>query len=99
MWQKATVEVRWGSERALKKKNLQCNLHPVKFRLSFPGGSVVSKNKNKNKKPHLPMQETLDQEDPMEKEMATHSSILAWRMPRTGETGGLPSMGSQKNWT
>ena len=30
------------------------------------------------------------------KEMATHSSVLAWRIPGTGEPGGLPSMGSQK---
>ena len=30
----------------------------------------------------------------MEKEMATHSSVLAWRIPGTGEPGGLPSMGS-----
>ena len=29
----------------------------------------------------------------LEKEMATHSSVLAWRIPRTGEPGGLPSMG------
>ena len=29
----------------------------------------------------------------LEKEMATHSSVLAWRMPGTGEPGGLPSMG------
>ena len=35
-------------------------------------------------------------EDPLEKEMATHSSILAWRIPWTGENGGLPSMGSQR---
>ena len=33
--------------------------------------------------------------DPLEKEMATHSSILAWRIPRTEEPGGLQSMGSQ----
>ena len=33
---------------------------------------------------------------PMEKEMATHSSVLAWRIPGTGEPGGLPSMGSQR---
>ena len=32
----------------------------------------------------------------MEKEMATHSSILAWRIPRTEEPGGLPSMGSHR---
>ena len=30
----------------------------------------------------------------LEKEMATHSSVLAWRVPETGEPGGLPSMGS-----
>ena len=32
----------------------------------------------------------------LEKEMATHSSVLAWRVPGTGETGGLPSMGSHR---
>ena len=32
----------------------------------------------------------------LEKEMTTHSSILAWRMPGTGEPGGLPSMGSHR---
>ena len=31
----------------------------------------------------------------LEKEMTTHSSVLAWRIPGTGERGGLPSMGSQ----
>ena len=39
---------------------------------------------------------SLGQEDPMEKEMATHSSILAWRTPWTEEPGGLQSMGSQR---
>ena len=50
---------------------------------------------------HLPMQETqvqsLGWEDPLEEEMATHSSILAWRIPWTEEPGGLQSMGSQKS--
>ena len=45
------------------------------------------------------MQETqvrsLGWEDPLEKEMATHSSILAWKIPWTEETGRLQSMGSQ----
>ena len=45
------------------------------------------------------MQETgvrsLGWEDPLEKEMATHSSVLAWRIPWTEEPGGLQSMGSQ----
>ena len=35
-------------------------------------------------------------EDPLEKEMATHSSILAWRIPWTEEPGGLQSVGSQR---
>ena len=43
------------------------------------------------------MQETqvqsLGQEDPLEKEMATHSSIPAWKIPQTEEAGGLQSMG------
>ena len=57
-----------------------------------PGGSVV-------KNPLL-MQETwvqsLGWEDPLEEGMATHSSILAWRLPWTEEPGGLPSMGLQR---
>ena len=39
------------------------------------------------------------QEDPLEKEMATHLSILAWEIPWTEEPGRLQSMGSLKNWT
>ena len=39
---------------------------------------------------------SLDQEDPLEEEMATHSSILAWRIPWTEEPGGLQSVGSQR---
>ena len=38
---------------------------------------------------------SLDQEDPLEKGMATHSSILAWRIPWTEEPRGLQSIGSQ----
>ena len=38
----------------------------------------------------------LGREDPLEKEMAIHSSTLAWRIPGTGEPGGLPSMGSHR---
>ena len=39
---------------------------------------------------------SLGQEDPLEKGIATHSSILAWRIPWTKETGGLQSMGCQR---
>ena len=38
----------------------------------------------------------LGQEDPLEKRMATHSRILAWRIPPTEEPGGLQSVGSQR---
>ena len=39
---------------------------------------------------------SLDWEDPLEEEMATHSNILAWKIPWTEESGGLQSMGSQR---
>ena len=49
------------------------------------------------------MQETefqsLGWADPLEKEMTTHSSILAWEIPWTEEPGRIQSMGSQKSWT
>ena len=51
----------------------------------------------------LPMQETrvqsLDREDPLEKEMAPHCSILAWEIWWTEKPGRLQFMGSQKSWT
>ena len=53
----------------------------------FPSGS--------DGKELFAMQETLGQEDPLEDEMARHSSILAWKIPWTEEPGGLESMGSQ----
>ena len=40
---------------------------------------------------------SLGQEDPLEKELGTYSSILAWEIPRTEEPGGLQSMGSQES--
>ena len=42
---------------------------------------------------------SLGWEDPLEKGMATHSSILAWKIPWTEEPGGLQSMGSQESDT
>ena len=42
--------------------------------------------------------QSLGQEDPQEKGMATHSSILAWRIPWTEEPGRLQSMGSQESY-
>ena len=60
----------------------------------FPGGSAV-KNSPVVQEPQEPWVRFLRQEDPLEEGMATHSSILAWRIPWTGEPGGLQSMGSQ----
>ena len=57
--------------------------------LGFPGGSVV-----KNPPAIQEMQvQSLDREDPLQKNTATHSSILAWEIPETEEPGGLQSMG------
>ena len=58
----------------------------------FPGGSD-SKESAYNAKDLVP---SLGQEDPLEKGMATHSSILAWRIPWTEEPGGPQSMELQK---
>ena len=66
------------------------------FVTGLPGGPS-------GKESPLPMQKTQDtqvqslgQEDPWQEEMATHSSILAWRIPRTEEPGGLQSIKSQR---
>ena len=62
------------------------------YLMGFPGGSVV---KNPS-----PMQETwvqfLGREDPLEKEMATHTSSLAWKIPWTEQPGGLQCTGLQR---
>ena len=74
----------------LRLLHFLCSVFAI--RLGFPGGSVVK---------NLPaMQETqvqsLGQEDPPEKGMATHSSVLAWKTLWTEEPGGLQSMESQR---
>ena len=65
------------------------------YMYGFLGGSVV---KNSSAKQETPVW-SLGQEDPMEKEMATHSSILTWDIPLTEEPGGLQSMRLQKSQT
>ena len=59
------------------------------------GGSVV---KNLPAKQEMWVQ-SLCWEDPLEKEMAIHSSTLAWEIPQTEEPGGLPSTGLQQSQT
>ena len=61
--------------------------------VGFPGGSVL-KNPPVKQKTWV---QSLSQEDPLEKEMATHSSIVALEIPWTEKPGGLQSMESNKN--
>ena len=58
------------------------------FIQGFPGGVVV-----KNPPVNAETAGDLDREDPLEEGMATHSSILPWRIPGTEEPGGLQSIG------
>ena len=66
----------------------------------FEGLPWYLSGKEKKKKTCLPRQKTqvqsLDWEDSMEEEMATHTTILAWKIPWTEEPGGLQFMGSQR---
>ena len=62
--------------------------------VGFPGGSDV---KSLPAMPETQIQ-SLGQEDPLKKGMAAHSSILAWKIPRTEEPGGLESLGSQLSY-
>ena len=61
--------------------------------MDFPGGSVVKNPPAKQEK----WVRSLGQEDPLEKEMAIRSSILAWEIPWTEEAGRLQFTGSQKS--
>ena len=61
----------------------------------FPGGIVI-KNSTVSAGDKRDMSSILGWEDPLEKEMATHSSIMAWRIPWTEEPRGLQSIASQR---
>ena len=84
-----------------KKQDMTCNRSGFIYTYTHPGDSRVAQTvKNLSA-----MQETwvwfLEWEDPWEKEMATHFSILAWKIPWTEEPGRLQSIGSQRvghNW-
>ena len=64
----------------------------------FPGDGSVVKNPPATQQPQEMQFRSLGQEEPLEKGIATHSSILAWRIPWTEEPGGLQSIGLQ-SWT
>ena len=63
--------------------------------MGFPSDSVV-KNPSAMQEAQEMRVSSLGWEDPLEEEMATHSSILAWRIPWTQAPGGLQSMGLQR---
>ena len=76
-------------------KTIQMNTHENKDKLRFRGftGGLMIKDLPANAGG---VGSILGQDDPLEEEMATHSSILAWRIPWAGEPGRLQSMGSQR---
>ena len=63
--------------------------------MGFPGGTSDKEPVCKCRR-HETWVQSLGWEDPLEEDMATHSSNLAWRIPRTEEPGGLQSMGLQR---
>ena len=78
-------------ERLLTHKGAPCRLTEMSWGASLAAQIVKSQHA---------MQETpLGQEDPLEKGMATHSSILAWRLPGTEEPGRLQALGFAKTQT
>ena len=91
------LQVTWfWQATALQFPHLIRRAPTLKVTVNEVGASLVAQRLK-----HLPAMwdtwvQSLGQEDPQEKEMATHSSILAWRIPWTEEPGGLRSTGSQR---
>ena len=71
----------------------QQKIHTTIYKMGFPGGSVA---KNSLAKQEMWVQ-SLGGEDSLKKEVATHSSILAWEIPWPEDPGGLQSMGLEKS--
>ena len=65
----------------------------INLNMGFLSGSVVKNLPAKQETQEMRVR-SLGQEDPLEEEMATHSSIFAWEIPWTEEPGGLQSIGS-----
>ena len=79
----------WSLYSKEGKYNLKSK-YTVRYDRAFPGASVVRNRPAKQEN----WVRSLGQEDPLEEGMATHSSILAWRIPWTEEPSGLQSMAS-----
>ena len=79
----------------------ELNLSPLSLLLVYkdnkePWASLVAQRLKCLPEMQKTWVQSLSQKDPLEKEMATHSSILAWRIPWTEEPGGLQSTGSRR---
>ena len=68
----------------------------IGYPLQYSGASLVAQMVKNLPATQETWVSSLGREDPLEDNMATHSSILAWRTPWTEEAGGLQSMGSQR---
>ena len=76
---------------------MSCNLYNTRqAHASFPSSSLVAQTVKHLSTMQEPRVQSLGQEDPLEKEMAIHSSTIAWKIPRTEEPGRLQAMGSQR---
>ena len=84
-----------GEERDFENDKASNNSHSCTLSAGFSGGSAVN-NLPANQETQV---QSSSQEDPLEKEMTTHSSILVWEIPWTEKPGGLQFMGSQKSQT
>ena len=80
---------RFFTSEPVGKPTVVCGIHPHR-------ASLVAQSLKRLPARRETRVQPLGQEDPLEKEMATHSSILAWKIPWTEEPGRLQSMGSQR---
>ena len=71
-------------------------MYPFKLSIIQVGASLVAQTVKNLPASARDPGSILGREDPLEKEMATHSHILTWKIPRTEEPGGLQSMGLQR---
>ena len=91
-WDKCSGLVHWGGEEFWQ--GISKGRRPVHETSGFPTNQWVNKPAAMQETQEMWVQ-SLGQEDPLEEEMATHSSALAWRISWTEEPGRLESMGSQ----
>ena len=79
----------------MEEKNKNTHTHTHTYIMGFLGGASGKEPMCQGRRQETWVQ-SLGQEDPLEEGMATHSSILAWRIPWTEEPSGLQSIGSQR---